>query len=219
MAASVAASAAPATTVSDARRKDATKNRGLLLAAAREALAEQPNPSLDAIAQAAGLTRRALYGHFPDRDALVNAVIEESTHTFALIGAHAVDDDPRLALAQLATGLWLASTTVRASVNIAANPQHHDAAAAAIGPLREKLAQLTRAGTSSGALRSDMTPERLALLIEEAAKAALGDGRITAGETAEVAIKVVLSVAGLSWREQIELIEAHPGVLAETIRP
>ena len=44
----------------DVRRKDATKNRELLVGAARAAIADQANASLDTIAQAAGLTRRAV---------------------------------------------------------------------------------------------------------------------------------------------------------------
>lgn len=197
----------------DGRRKDATKNRELLLRAARAAIAEHANASLDTIAQAAGLTRRAVYGHFPDRDALVREVIADGAREFAEMAANATEEDPRLALAHLATELWRASVSVRASVNIAATEQYHAATAQAFEPLRRKLAELTHGGIASGALRGDMSAEVLAMLIEEAAKATLRDQRITAGHTAETAIKVVLSIAGLSWREQDQLLTAHPSVL------
>ncbi|MGO2139501.1 MAG: TetR/AcrR family transcriptional regulator [Leucobacter sp.] len=197
----------------DGRRRDATKNREMLLRAARAAIAENAAASLDTIAQAAGLTRRAVYGHFPDRDALVREVIADGAREFGAIAEGTTDADPRLALAHLATELWRASVSVRASVNIAATELYRADTAHAFEPLRRKLAELTRAGIGSGALRGDMSAEVLAMLIEEAAKATLRDQRITEGHTAETAIKVVLSIAGLSWREQDQLLAAHPSVL------
>ena len=203
-------------TAPDVRRRDATKNRALLLRAARAAIAEHPGASLDSIAQAAGLSRRALYGHFPDRDALVREVITEGAQEFAEIAARTVSEDPRLALAHLATGLWQASTTVRASVNIASNELYREAAAEAFEPLRRRLGSLTRDGIRAGAFRADMTPEVLALLIEEAAKATLRDERLIERGSGEIAIKVVLSIAGLSWTEQGALLRAHAAVVGGT---
>ena len=57
------------------RRRDATANRAALLVAAQSVLARDPHASLDAIAQSAGLSRRALYGHFSDRESLLREVI------------------------------------------------------------------------------------------------------------------------------------------------
>lgn len=192
----------------DSRRKDATKNRELLLRAARAAIAENAAASLDTIAQAAGLTRRAVYGHFPDRDALVREVISDGAREFSAMAESVMDEDPRLALAHLATELWRASVSVRASVNIAASDLYRSDTARAFLPLRTRLAEITRTGIESGALRKDMSAEVLAMLIEEAAKATLNDQRIITGHTAETAIKVVLSIAGLAWSEQVELLAA-----------
>ncbi|WP_042545139.1 TetR/AcrR family transcriptional regulator [Leucobacter komagatae] len=196
--------------VPEGRRRDATKNRETLLEAAQAAFAEHPNASLDSIAQAAGLSRRALYGHFPDRDGLLREVIDEGARQFSEIAGSAVSDDPRLALAQLAKGLWRAAAAVRASENIAMSERYSAETALALEPLRASLATLTRRGIASGAFRADMTEEVLALLVEGAARAALRDDRITSGDSAATGIKVVLSIVGLSWREQAELFEAHP---------
>ena len=197
----------------DVRRRDATKNRELLLRAAKHAIAEHPNASLDSIAQAAGLTRRALYGHFPDRDALVREVISAGELEFSEIARRTGGEDPRQALAHLATGLWRAAATVRASVNIASNDAYREAAAQAFAPLRARLGELTRDGIAAGAFRADMTPELLAALIEEAAKATLRDERMASLDSGEIAIKVVLSIAGLSWTEQCELLREYPAML------
>ncbi|MGE2836161.1 TetR/AcrR family transcriptional regulator [Mycobacterium sp. SMC-4] len=59
-------------------RADAVRNRRLLLDAAREAFARGGvTASLDEVAKAAGVGAGTLYRHFPTRDALVLAVIDD----------------------------------------------------------------------------------------------------------------------------------------------
>ncbi len=58
------------------RRSHARSNRVRLLAAAREELGRDPDASLDEIARAAGVVRRTLYGHFPNREALIDALAD-----------------------------------------------------------------------------------------------------------------------------------------------
>jgi AcrR family transcriptional regulator len=55
-------------------RADARANRDRLLDVARDALAADPDASLNSIAQAAGVGAGTLYRHFPSREALVLAV-------------------------------------------------------------------------------------------------------------------------------------------------
>lgn len=196
------------------RRRDAAENRVALLRAAQATLADQPNASLDTVAQAAGLSRRALYGHFPDRDSLLRNVIELGAAQFRTISEATVDTDPRVALAHLAARLWQQGVAVRASANISADDSYLAATTEALEPLRARLTQLTRAGAASGLFRADMTPELLAFLIEETARATLRDRRLTGEHSAETAIKVVLSIIGMSWVEQSELLAAHPEILA-----
>lgn len=199
---------------SGGRRRDAAENRAALLRAAQVTLADQPNASLDTVAQAAGLSRRALYGHFPDRESLLRDVIEVGAQQFREISEATVDEDPRVSLAHLAARLWKEAIAVRASANIAADDAYLAATTEALEPLRARLTHLTRAGVDSGAFRTDMTPELLAFLVEETARATLRERRITGAESATTAIKVVLSIVGLSWVEQNELLAAHPEILA-----
>ena len=60
------------------QRRHARSNRARLLAAARTELSRDPDVSLDEIARAAGVVRRTLYGHFPNREALIDALATES---------------------------------------------------------------------------------------------------------------------------------------------
>ncbi|MFF2411494.1 TetR/AcrR family transcriptional regulator [Streptomyces sp. NPDC058092] len=59
--------------------KVAARNRGALVAAAREVYAEHGlDAPLSAIARRAGVGQGVLYRHFPDRAAVANAVLEEN---------------------------------------------------------------------------------------------------------------------------------------------
>ena len=59
-------------------RADARKNIAAILDAATECLARDPEASIAAIAEAAGVGRVTLYGHFATRAALIAAVAERA---------------------------------------------------------------------------------------------------------------------------------------------
>lgn len=197
------------------RRRDATANREALLRAAQATLAVDPHASLDAIAQAAGLSRRALYGHFADRESLLREVIAIGSRRFNAIAEQSDDPDPRVALARMAVRLWREAAAVRASANIALDDAHVAYTVVALAPLRRRLRELTDAGVASGAFRGDVSASLLAFLIEETARATLRELRLTTAHAAGAVVRVVLSIAGLSWREQATLLAEHPEILAE----
>src|SRR5258705_5124306 len=61
-----------------APRKDVLRNRQRLVTAAREAFIEHgPEVSLDEIAHRAGVGPTTLYRHFPDKDDLIQAVLDD----------------------------------------------------------------------------------------------------------------------------------------------
>jgi AcrR family transcriptional regulator len=61
------------------QRSDARRNRARILAAARAGFAEQgPDASLEGIARGAGVGIGTLYRHFPNRQALAEAVFQDS---------------------------------------------------------------------------------------------------------------------------------------------
>jgi AcrR family transcriptional regulator len=64
-------------------RRDAQRNRALLIAAARESFAEHGvDARLDEIARRAGVGTGTLYRHFPTREALVEAIFAERVGEF-----------------------------------------------------------------------------------------------------------------------------------------
>ena len=196
------------------RRRDATANRAALHVAAQSVLARDPHASLDAIAQSAGLSRRALYGHFSDRESLLREVIAIGAGRFNAIAEATDDPDPRVALAHMAARLWREASAVRASANIALDDAHVAGTVRSLAPLRRRVRELTRQGVESGAFRGDVAPDLLAFLIEETARATLREPRLSTRDADAAVVRVVLSIAGLSWREQVELLDEHPEILA-----
>ncbi|MER6938675.1 helix-turn-helix domain-containing protein [Nocardioides sp. NPDC127514] len=69
-------------------RSDAVRNRDLLVAAAREVLAEQGlDAPMSAVAKRAGVGQGTLYRHFPDRLTLATAVLEENVRDIEQVAA------------------------------------------------------------------------------------------------------------------------------------
>ena len=90
------------------RRADAERNIAAIIEAGGRVLSADPTASVADIAKAAGVGRVTLYGHFPSRESLVEAVL---MHTVEL--ADAALEDPELdrlpapeALARLTGSSW-----------------------------------------------------------------------------------------------------------------
>ncbi|MCK2219009.1 TetR/AcrR family transcriptional regulator [Actinomadura sp. ATCC 31491] len=141
-----------------ARRADAERNVAAILEAATRLLSADPSASVADVAKAAGVGRVTLYGHFPSREALVDAVMR---HAVGL--ADAVLDDPALdrlpapeALARLLRSSWevldrhrrlfVAADRVMATERIR---EHHER------PLR-RVERLIERGRRDGDFRTDL---------------------------------------------------------------
>ncbi|WEK13237.1 MAG: helix-turn-helix domain containing protein [Candidatus Microbacterium phytovorans] len=183
-------------------RRDAAANRAGILSAAATTLAHDPHASIDTIARAAGLTRRALYGHFDDRDALLRELIDAGAPRFNAI-ADAVDgtDPAPLALARLTDRLWTEAAHVQVAAALALDETHVEWTAAALAPLRRTVAELVRRGQADGMLRTDVAGPTVARLIEETARVVVTRLDASSPDARLLAVRAVLSIAGLSWRE------------------
>ncbi|KAF2412985.1 TetR family transcriptional regulator [Microbacterium sp. B35-04] len=194
-------------------RRDALENRAGILAAALVALAHDPRASVDAIARQAGLSRRALYGHFDDRDALVRELVTQGAQRFNAIAATVDDADPRVALARLAAALWTEASHVQVLAAIALDEAHLEETATALAPLRRTVVRMVREGQEAEVLRTDVAAPTLARLVEETARTVITRMDASSPAARDLAVRSVLSIAGLSWREAAALLEAHPDVL------
>ena len=70
-----------AMTTGSSSRADANRRRILDVALAE--LLRDPDASMDQIARAAGVVRRTVYGHFPNRDALIGTLVDGAVEAVA----------------------------------------------------------------------------------------------------------------------------------------
>ncbi|MGW4929421.1 TetR/AcrR family transcriptional regulator [Agromyces sp. NPDC004153] len=198
-------------------RRDATANREALLAAAADALGEASDAPLERITSAAGLTRRAFYGHFANRDELVVAVIDVGAARLNAIAADTDDPHAPTAIALLGARLWGAVEHVRVLAGMAVREPYATHAAEALAPVRDRLRALVERGVAEGTVRPDIRPDVLARLIESAAIAVLLEAAVTGIADADgrrLVMLAVLGTAGLSWQDSAELIDTAPALAA-----
>ena len=140
-------------------RADAARNRQALLVAARSAFERNGvQASLDDIAHAAHVGPGTLYRHFPTRDRLVLAVIEDGLNGLHHLGVSLLDDpDPVAALRR-----WLAAYIEQGSLfdglarTLVATPQPDDDAHDARIRSRQAGAALMARAVGGGDLRDDL---------------------------------------------------------------
>lgn len=144
-------------------------------------------------------------------DILTDAFLRDR---FNLIAETTDDPDPRVALARMAARLWREASVVRAAASIALDDAHVADTVRSLFPLLSRIEALARQGVESGAFRADMPSDLLAFLIEETARSTLRELRPSTRDGDTAIVRVVLSVAGLSWNEQAELLVTHPEILA-----
>ncbi|GGI46356.1 AcrR family transcriptional regulator [Agromyces flavus] len=201
-----------------ARRRDAAENRESLLTAAVTALAASPDASLETIAADAGLSRRALYGHFANRDELIVALIQRGAHRLVATASATDHADAPAAIALLGARLWDAIEHVRLLAQVALRQPYVERAAQALAPVRDRLAEFVARGVADGTVRGDIRPPVLARLIEESALSVLAEAArhdLPDAEGRRLVMLAVLGTAGLSWREADRLIATTPELVEE----
>jgi AcrR family transcriptional regulator len=155
-------------------RADALRNRSKILEAAdRQIVIHGPEVRMEVIAEEAGVAVGTLYRHFPTKDALVAAVVEEHVEWIMSeveaaadrmeAGADALDEFRRFLLG---------------TVELAASDKAAKAAARALGaeldiarPIERGTAAMDRIlkiGKQSGRLRADLTVDDFGLLFSTA---------------------------------------------------
>jgi len=192
-------------------RRDALLNRLSILQAAVSVLCVDPDAGMDAIAARAGLTRRAVYGHFPTRDHLVEEILATGAARIAASLLPLDDTDPRAAVATIGSRLWGEVSHVRATAVLAVRGPYSARIIEVLRPLREVLERVVTAGVASGAFRQDVPAPILARLIEGAALNVLDEATrlgLTSEEGDRLVVISTLSCAGLGWKDAARYVDA-----------
>src|SRR6478609_852810 len=191
-----------------APRRDAAANREALLVAAAAALNEDIDASLETIAARAGLSRRALYGHFANRDDLLVDVFTRGAARLAALLDPVSHPDARVEIALFGATLWAEVEHIRVSAALAVRGPHRAMVGTALDPARERLRDTVGRGRESGRIRTDLDRETVTRLIENAAVSVLDEAtraRLSPAAGHRLVMLAGLSAAGMGWRESGEL--------------
>jgi AcrR family transcriptional regulator len=194
-------------------RRDAAQNRVALIDAARVVLNQNPDASLETIAAEAGLSRRAVYGHFASRDDLLRELVSLGSGRVAQALESVTHDDPVVRLALIASRLWREVENIRvmAVFTVRGSLKHHTDEA--LRPLRHGVLQAIDAGRAAGTIRDDISAESLARLMEDAMFAVLEESTthpIPDRDGHRLVMVMTLGSIGFGWREAQAFIDSHP---------
>ncbi|MFI5907995.1 TetR/AcrR family transcriptional regulator [Dactylosporangium sp. NPDC051541] len=140
-------------------RADARENRARILAAAREAFAEDGDASMNQVAQRAGVGPGTLYRNYPSREALILDIYQDEVGRLIgavpeLLAAHA----PREALRRWTSDLVGAMRTKHAFGAALSPDAHKSITAQTYGPVIAAITELLDAGKGDGSIRADAEP-------------------------------------------------------------
>ncbi|MDX2551497.1 TetR family transcriptional regulator [Streptomyces stelliscabiei] len=141
-------------------RRNSRSNRARILATAREELGRDPDITLEELARAAGVVRRTLFGHFPGRAALLEALAEEAAETLRTTVAAGPDpaEPAERALAQFVFSLWPVGDRYRMLLALARRDLGSERVAEVLAPARAAAATILERGQRDGVFHSHLPP-------------------------------------------------------------
>ena len=149
----------------------ADTNRRRILDVALAELLRDPDASMDQIARAAGVVRRTVYGHFPSREALVAALVDDAVVAVeaAQTEGRAGVTDPAEAVARSLLAVWEVADRYRLLVALAQRAVTVEGIRARLSPVRDSCTELLQQGLESGEFVSPLPPPALAYVHEQVA--------------------------------------------------
>jgi AcrR family transcriptional regulator len=174
------------------RRADAERSIARILDAAVDALAEDQDASMSAIATRAGVVRATIYVHFPTREVLLDAVTERALYEVAAVitAAEPERGEPADALRRVVAATWRTLARYHALIAITTSTHTPDELHRRHEPVLGPLLPLIQRGQAAGVFRADVPAGwHMAMLmaIIHAASAEQRAGRVNAA-AAEPAI-------------------------------
>jgi AcrR family transcriptional regulator len=193
----------PAKASARKRRADAERSISSIIDAALEALSSDPDASMAEIARRAGVVRATVYMHFPTRESLLDAVMEQAVGQVAQAtsSAEPTQGEPEEALERVLRATWhklsdfhtlLALNTGRLSAK-ELHRRHQ--------PVMTLFVPLIERGQEKGVFRSDLPVAwHLAMIraIAHAASAEVRSGRIEESSVEDAMIATALAAVSPS---------------------
>ncbi|MYR42662.1 TetR/AcrR family transcriptional regulator [Streptomyces sp. SID5910] len=153
------------------QRRNARSNRARILATARRELGRNPDTTLEELARAAGVVRRTLFGHFPGRAALLEALAEEASEvlrsTMESAGEGAGPQVPaERALAYFLLLMWPVGDRYRMLLALARHDLGAERVAEILTPARAEVTAILERGQRDGTFPAHLPPAVLSAGLE-----------------------------------------------------
>lgn len=138
------------------QRRNARSNRARILDTARHELGRNPNITMEELARAAGVVRRTLFGHFPGREALLEALADEASAALQEAAGDAVglDEPAERALARLFLAMWPVEDRYRMLLALARRYWGAERVAGILAPIRDAATDILERGQREGVFHS-----------------------------------------------------------------
>ncbi|MFF3374123.1 TetR/AcrR family transcriptional regulator [Streptomyces sp. NPDC002680] len=142
--------------------------RARILEAARQELGRDPDSSLGDIAEAAGVVRRTVYGHFSGRAALVEGLVEDAAQALrqALASREASAPDAVTALARFVLAVWPVGDRYRMLLRLAPHDLGAERVDEILAPARDTATAIIARGQRQGLFRAGLPPGPLCRALE-----------------------------------------------------
>ncbi|MEO6531081.1 MAG: TetR/AcrR family transcriptional regulator [Specibacter sp.] len=141
------------------RRADAQRNRAAIIDAALACLATNARASMTEIAQAAGVGRVTLYGHFSSRRELLDAAAAQTMRVAEdRLAPLKLDGDPRAALDTLVRSSWRIVDDFHGLIAAAEDELGSEQIRAHHEATMHRVQRLIERGQQTGAFRTDLSP-------------------------------------------------------------
>ena len=199
------------------QRRNARSNRARILATARQELGRNPDITLEELARASGVVRRTLFGHFPGRVALLEALAEEASEV--LRGAVAVGVRPAESaerrLARLVLSMWPVGDRYRMLLALAQRDLSVERVAEVLKPARDEVTAILERGQQDGVFHAHLPSAVLSAGLEAMTVAFLEAVNTGALEDDGTRVAVVtLVAAGVPEKQARVVVDDVVGAVA-----
>ncbi|MFC9843697.1 TetR/AcrR family transcriptional regulator [Streptomyces sp. NPDC060223] len=155
--------------IADTSERSRTRlTRARIIEAARQELGRDPDSSVGDIAEAAGVVRRTVYGHFNGRAALVEGLVEDAA--LALRQALAVPEgrapDAVAMLARFVLAVWRVGDRYRILLRLAPQDLVAERVDELLAPARDMAAAIIARGQQQGVFQATVPPGPLSRALE-----------------------------------------------------